>query len=320
MRGAISKIDPSTRRLVFLVGAQRSGTTWLQLMLAASQHVATVNETHLFSQYLHSQFETWERLKDNIRAIGLAHVMEEAEFLALIRQFCDGVLNRVLAAKPGATVILEKTPDHVRHWRHILKVYPDACFVHVVRDPRAVVASMRAASRSWGGDWAPPGVVENCARWRECVEEGRRIRDATPNTIEVRYEDLKSDCAAALGGVFAWMGIALSSEKCTEIAQRYRIDRLRAGTIDDTPWDLATEPPEFYRRGETDGWKRELTRRQAYLVESMTRDLMDVYRYAPAGRSRNQRAAARLVLAAERLRPAVRSRAKRLVAVLWPKA
>ena len=248
-------IDLLNKRLVFLVGAPRSGTTWLQLMLASTPQVATVNETHLFSLYLSSQFGSWDLLKNRSeREIGLGPLMEEAEFLALIRHFADSVISRILATKPDAAVLLEKTPNHILHWRSILKIYPDAYFIVITRDPRAVVASWQAASSGWGSAWAKSMVVENCKRWKEFVTEGKQIRDATNNVIEVRYEDLQADCTAELRHIFAWMGIDYSTDECSRIAAEHRIDELRSGRLQDTPWDLSKEPREFYRRGEIDSW------------------------------------------------------------------
>ena len=312
-------IDLSNRRLVFLVGAPRSGTTWLQLMLASSEHVATENETHLFSHFLVSQFAAWDRFKRNAREIGLYQLMDEAEFLTLIRHFADAVISRILANKPEARVILEKTPDHVHNWRQILKIYPDACFLIIVRDPRAVVASMRAASQGWGRDWAPFSLRDNCEQWAAYVNEGQQIKEATSNVIEVRYEDLKSDCATELRQVFAWMGVDLSFNECSQIAERNRIDHLRSGNFEGAPWELSKEPKEFYRRGEIDGWRDDLTPMQVYRIESMTRDLMDAYRYARVAPSWNIRSKFIAARSIERVRTSLQWRLRRIADALSPR-
>ena len=266
------------------MGSPRSGTTWLQLMLASSQCVATSNETHLFSAYLVSQFETWQEFEQSTRQIGLNQLMSEAEFLALNKHFADDVMHRILGKKPNASVILEKTPDHVRRWRDILKIYPEAYFLLIVRDPRAVTASMRAASRDWGSRFAPSSIIENCARWRWFVEEGRRIKRSTTNVMELRYEDLKKDCTTELRHIFAWMGLTHLADECSQIAERHQIAYLRSRRLTGTPWDLSEEPDEFYRKGEIDSWKDELTPTQTYLIEFLTRDLMNFYGYVPATR------------------------------------
>lgn len=314
-------IDLSERRPVFLVGAPRSGTTWLQLMLASSEHVATSNETNLFTHYLVSLFDSWDLFKrTTVREVGLNHIMDEPEFLALIRRFADGVISRILANKPDASVILEKTPDHVHYWCNILKIYPNAYFILLIRDPRAVVASTRAASVGWGTGWASSSLIKNCARWTRYVKAGQQIKNATRNVIEVRYEDLKSDCAAELRRIFGWMGITLSIDECTQIAARHQIQRLRSGNLDGAPWDLSKEPETFFRRGEIDGWKRDLTPRQVYFVESLTRDLMDTYRYVPVGQATilSRLVTVKVILGVERMRTGLRGRLKRIADTLLP--
>ena len=146
--------------LVFIVGAPRSGTTWLQLLLSQSDRVGTCNETYLFSWYLDSLFRTWDDMKNNSRSIGIHHLISEDAYFAMIRDFAGTILRKIYSAKPSATVCLEKTPGHALSWRNILRIFPDSRFIHIIRDPRAVVASLSSAGKGWGRAWASPGVVE----------------------------------------------------------------------------------------------------------------------------------------------------------------
>jgi hypothetical protein len=57
--------------------------------------------------------------------------MEEDEYVALIRDLASKLMARILATKPGATIVLEKSPYHVFHWREILAVFPQAHFIHI---------------------------------------------------------------------------------------------------------------------------------------------------------------------------------------------
>ena len=140
------------KRIVFLVGGPRSGTTWLQLLLSRSPRIATANETHLFTGYTRSLFSAWKHHQRNARALGLHHLMSEEEYLDLVRNFACKVMLRILDKKPEADVILEKTPDHILHWSNILKIFPDAHFLHIVSDPRSVVSSLCAAQGLAGAD------------------------------------------------------------------------------------------------------------------------------------------------------------------------
>lgn len=269
------------RELVFLVGAPRSGTTWLQLLLAQSPRIATVNETHLFNNYLQSFFHHWRTLPDNARRVGLSPFMSDDEIEALVGTFADRILARIGARKPEATHILEKTPDHARYGPDILRLYRDAYFVHLVRDPRAVVSSLRHVARDWGGEWAPSGVVANTLRWRRDVRRGRGLVTATERYLEVRYEDLLDDGVPVLGKIFAFLQIEALPEQCAAWLDACRPERLQdtGGTTPaHWPWRLDLEPEGFFRCTGTT-WRDALSAGDVAVVEAIAGDLMDKLGY-----------------------------------------
>lgn len=308
------------KRIVFLVGAPRSGTTWLQLMLARSAQVATVNETHLFDVYLRSLLDGHRSFSRDLRTIGLSPLFSEAEYLDILRTLASTVLVRILGTKPEATVILEKTPSHVRVWRDILKVFPNACFLHIVRDPRAVVASLNAARKSWGRDWIASMLVDNCAMWSASVRDGRAIAAATKNYFEIRYEDLRSDAAKKLLAIFHWMDVQSSLDECLQIVRDTDIEKLRSGEITNAPWAMSSEPQGFYREGKADAWRQELSERETFVVESVTKELMAALAYRQETKSRPslRMAAIAQVAVFNRLRAGLGWRASRLAATLSP--
>ena len=274
----------SGRRLVFMVGVPRSGTTWLQLMLSSSDRVVSVNETHLFNGYMRSLFAEWEFRKHDARPIGLHEFIGEDEYLAIVRNFACSVMMKILVRKPTATVILEKTPRHVKCWNDILKVFPDAYFLHLVRDPRSVVSSLLAANRKWGQAWGSVDEMEWCDRWIEDVSSARELEKATPRYMQVRYEDLKGMGIEIVRSVFSWLGVDVEREECSRILRDHSIDNLKENRVEGTAWDLGAEPQEFFRLGECDSWKRDLSPRQSCLVEHCCKKLMLEFGYVPVCR------------------------------------
>jgi len=273
------------RKLLLVVGCQRSGTTWLQLLLAQHPSVATHNETFLFF-YLHRLRERWviEQARPRIhRDVGLTRLLSGEEFDALCREFASRVLDKIADARPGAHVVLEKTPDHILYWETILALFPDAYVLHVIRDPRSVAASLLAASQSeWGDAWAPTSVRGAAERWRAAIEAGRALAAKAPHYREVRYEALTADTAGEVGEIFAWLGVPCAPDFAAQAAAACRIDNLRKESIPvSAPWTLAAEPEGFFRRGETEGWRTELTRAQVRELECRLGDLMPELGYAP---------------------------------------
>src|SRR5262249_40488087 len=100
---------------------------------------------------------------------------------------------------------------------------------------------------------------------------------------------------------------------------RNRIDQLRSGNLEGAPWQLSKEPEEFYRRGEIDGWRSDLTPMQVYRIESLTCNLMDAYRYARVAPSWNVRSKLMAVRAVERVRAALQWRLRRVADALSPR-
>jgi Sulfotransferase family len=187
---------------IFIVGPARSGTSWLQTMLAEHPDVASPPETGLFVEFLAPMERAWQQHRAQLDAAraegsrmnvqGLATVVTSSDMLAWYRTLYAVARERVLAGKPGATRLLEKTPDHALCLDLIWKVAPDARVVFLVRDPRATVRSMLHASAEPWGHWASTAVEGATGRWQRNVQNPLARRE-DPRMITVRYEDLRAD-------------------------------------------------------------------------------------------------------------------------------
>jgi hypothetical protein len=273
------------KKLAFLVGAPRSGTTWLQLLLSRSPSVATAHETHLFNIFMHSMLEQWNNDLKSQSQIGVTNLLSEEEFRALLRGVSGTVLAKIAETKPSATVVLEKTPNHVNCWREILALWPDAHFIHIIRDPRSVVASLRVASKSWASEWASSRIATNCERWIADVSNGRQISSATAHYHEVTFEELTSGSPEVLMRLFTGLGVRSRPEECRHYAEECRIENLKAGKLDNAPFAM-TNRNESYRIGATDSWRFELSKWEIALVENMARPLMSELGFACANGSK----------------------------------
>jgi hypothetical protein len=208
--------------------------------------------------------------------------MSDDEIEALIGTLADRILARIAARKPEATHVLEKTPDHARYGPDILRLYRGAYFVHLVRDPRAVVSSLRHVARGWGAEWARSGVVANTLRWRRDVRRGRGLATATERYLEVRYEDMLDDGVTVVGRIFAFLQIEASPEQCAAWLDACRRERLQdaGGTASaHWPWHLDLEPAGFFRCTATT-WRDTLSAGDVAVVEALAGDLMDKLGYA----------------------------------------
>jgi hypothetical protein len=264
---------------LFLVGCARSGTSWLQIILGNHDAVATVRETHLFDNYISKLYEAWNTEAQVIEKDGIRFLVGVEDLDAVSRNLADRVFAKIEATKPGAEIMLEKTPTHIWHHRLIKRLYPDALFLNIVRDPRAVVASMLAANKEGWGVWSPDNVITAARVWRDCARIGQRELTAYGgNALEIRYEDLHADPDRTLGRIWSWLGIAPMPYD----SARFSIDGVKAASLSrpetDPNWDNRAN---FFRRGRTDGWAEELTSEDIAIIEGIAGQFFYDLGYTP---------------------------------------
>lgn len=258
------------KKYVFLVGAPRSGTTWLQLMLSQHPDVATCQETHLFSAYFGALQRKWHQHEKDNRKVGLQAAISYEEFISILRQSVLKVLDAI-GDKP---VVLEKTPSHVQYVPEILDVLPEAYFLHIIRDPRSVAASLAAAGSSWGKTWASTDPEHNAKRWCEDVKRGLVIGKLTTRYKELHYETLLEKTTDELASIFEWLELDADCVLCQSIAENSQIRKLQNSKALGTPWDISKEPEGFYRKGEAEGWRSDLSSGDVAIVEASVGPLM----------------------------------------------
>ncbi len=100
-----------------------------------------------------------------------------------VRAFYD-----LYAAKQGKPRWGDKTPGYTMYMRRISRVLPEARFVHVIRDGRAVgLSRMRTLSLK------PVDAAKVAKRWRKKVEKARSVGASLDGYLEIRYEALVTD-------------------------------------------------------------------------------------------------------------------------------
>src|SRR6266511_32776 len=255
-----SRTDRLIERPIIIVGAPRSGTSILFQVLS----------THpdLWSLYRESQpiiearFDPRKRgLESNVLG---ADDLDEQTRIRLEREFfarvgnIEGLLPPLARAIPliarvklskwmvklgqsrkrSPLRIVEKTPENSFRIRFLMKLFPDAQFLYVIRDPRGSISSIY---RGWhqplkfktyplpsgfrihgydGKRWSfgmPPGwrSYDGCTLMEVCAFQWRAYNEAclhdlpvpNGNVLQVRYEDLVRMPAAELARVAAWGGI-----------------------------------------------------------------------------------------------------------------
>jgi len=249
-------LDAVAERPVFVLGAPRSGTTFMASSIGRVPGFVDLGEVGLWKAAIP---ELVPRPEDE-SARELRGMLESVRRYGLVRGL------RAVEQSPETAFVLGA----------VVRAYPQAAIVHMVRDPRDVAASLLEkgwlrAGRSGRDDvgapyghharfWVEPERVAEFDRaddarragwaWRRYVTAARA---APGNTIEVRYEELADDPAAASEPLAAHLGA--------------------------DPVLLARALTDMH--GESvERWRRNLTREQVAEVESEAAELMDELGYS----------------------------------------
>ena len=205
-------------RPVLVVGCPRSGTTMLQLMLHAHPRIALPPENRfVLPAYRHRH--TLGDLRDPQRRQRLARWIVGTPQFAGLGLDSGRVIDAVVGAPPTLGSALgtvfrlyaerfgkprwgDKRPAYLRHLPALLRMFPDAQIVNIVRDGRDCVASLKEAP--WTGS-SFPDLLDSWARSADAAL--RAARHYGPDVYHVvRYEDLVADPAAHLRGLCEFLG------------------------------------------------------------------------------------------------------------------
>jgi hypothetical protein len=264
----------------FIIGAPRSGTTWLQAMLGSHPRVCTTVELTLFDKYTAPWIETWRRESRNIEEgrwhQGLPFVWDEAEFYYLLGDFVKRVYRRVLDFKPDATHVLDKHPGYSLYVDDIHRILPEARFIHVLRDGRDVAVSMIAARRRAGFG---PGTIPDAARlWKQSVLGAKHAGQYEGRYLEVRYEQMLADGEDILSQVLDFCGLSSSAQEVAAIWEEHQFDRMKQKRQTGDPRVQSTKA--HYRKGKAGSWREELSATQRCVFHQVTGDLLEELGYA----------------------------------------
>ena len=207
-RGALRPGSGNGRRFVFVGGAPRSGTTLVQNML--DSHPAVLGGP----EFLHLARVVALRaaLRDSAAEQTIDAFVAPEEVDRLIRTLIEDLLLP-LADRHGAPLLSEKTPSNVLVFDALVELFPEARCLFVLRDPRAIIASMLAVGdrAAANGMRAQPFTRSLRAAMRyvgQCFEAGFAAAAAHPDRIlTVTYEALVTDPEAETRRICGFLGL-----------------------------------------------------------------------------------------------------------------
>jgi hypothetical protein len=275
---------------VIVLGVRRSGTTLLRVMLDRNPALAVPDESYFVPQLARRHRGTVDPASfvDDLRRLptlaewGLSPDLVARRLQAgMTTGEAISAVFTAYAAERGKPRWGDKTPLYMQHLALLERLFPEACFVHLVRDGRDAALSFLAVppgimTEGWGHPRDASGFA---SQWATEVRSARELgaRLGPRRYLELRYEALVADPAAELRRVCAFAGLDYDDEMLgyvgrTDSARKEHQQRLN-------------EPPRVGVRE----WRTEMSADDRAAFEVVAGDLLDELGYEVSQRGHDGR-------------------------------
>ncbi len=278
-------MDQSKQRTnpFFIVGAPRSGTTLLQYMMRSHPLISMPTGESHFMIPLNRMADSFGNLchEKNIRLVLEEMYQRSAEFLdsdlhgmsfnidslanELQKEGCNsistiisGLFNKN-AQGEGKQRWGDKTPYYVLHLPTIIKMFPGAQIIHIIRDGRDCALSTLARKY----DFNVYNMYQAAKLWEQYVEVGHHAGLSLSSDVylEIRYEDLLSGQINTMQKICKFLDIPFSNSLIEY--------RKSGGGKGKTP--LLKKPVQ---KDNSEKWRKQMTHHQIRVFESVAGDTL----------------------------------------------
>ncbi|NQV05738.1 sulfotransferase [bacterium] len=196
---------------IFVLGAPRSGTSMMQWALRQHPHLWGGQESDYLIPLVERLRELWEFGSRRERLHWLSG--QRVSFDEFVGHVGTGI-NSLYMSRSRGNRWVEQTPQYTLHLHDMVRLFPGAQFVVMVRDGRQVVESLRRFVN-------PVGFDDACRLWRRFNEEALDFATDHGDRMHfVRYERVVTETGDALAELLDFLG-----EPCSEASVAHIRDK-----------------------------------------------------------------------------------------------
>lgn len=267
----------------FIIGAQRSGTTLLRLLLNAHSQVAIPEDGTFWMPLIRvhhsnphkpirgrllSNHIEYLRKNDQVRKwkLDVDHLLEEFLFTgqATLKELIESFYVE-FAKKNNKIFWGDKSPSFFRKVKELSEIFPTAKFIHIIRDGRDVYLSMR--DRLSGRKNVAVAAME----WKYKMHKARQSLSQLPSDrwLEVKYEDTLKAPEPGIKNICNFLGIDYEETMLDFWKSSHEF-------VDNYHSDLIFKPISL---SPVEKWKKEMTDGDNRIFEYIAGDMLKNCRY-----------------------------------------
>lgn len=261
---------------VFVIGNTRSGTTMLVRLMRKYLHINYGPETQFILRYYHLLSAYGDLKTDNnfyklAKDISKERFFERAnrnfDFVFDMDQLMEETVERTypamlsnmfqqFARQQGMPRWGDKTPAYLHDLPVIDRLFPDAQYVHIVRDGRDVALSQ------FNTHFGPKNVYRAAKEWRNAIQKIQHFsKKVGPSRfMELRYEDMLADPVPTFERLIPFLEIDDSGNQVIATIKEQIHSDLRKGN--------------FYK------WEAQFSHAQKKIFEQAAADMLTHYGYS----------------------------------------
>jgi len=272
------------RQYLFVCGAPKSGTTWLQRVLDAHPQIQCSGEGHFIERFSAPLAQVMRNYSEHmILVAGRVYEgqpyyppIEQADLDRIVRSF---ITERLMTRKPGPEVrwIGDKTPRYTGNLPALLRLFPHARFINIVRDPRDVaMARMHQARRAGIAERVAEGTPERIQfirdgglDWVRSVAPVESFAAEHPGILHnLKYEDMIADPAGEARTLFSHLGVRHDEALIARVTGATSFEAMSGRKRGEE------HPTSFLRKGVAGDWVGRLEPEALAVIEEVCGDLM----------------------------------------------
>ncbi len=210
--------------MLFILGNARSGTTLLQVLLDAHPEIVGSPESK-FAVLFYPRYKHIKKWKESDIIDFVEHLYKEPLFVQLWHLDKEKLKKELLKVKENATYSLlckmvyyqmrngknnplylsDKNPEYTLYIDTILKMFPEAKFIHIIREPRDTIYSQMISFKEKNSKF-------KAFKWLafNTIVEGKKKKDPE-RYFTLLYENLVNDTEATMKDLSSFLNIPFSA-------------------------------------------------------------------------------------------------------------